>query len=163
MKDHYEKMVEQYRKTESNRILMNFSRAHAKVLFENLLKAAEENGEEVCIYSGTLHKDFYNQLTENVKRALEKTRVLVAVVNDEDMENNSFAQAVDDSPNGKFRKGVSVLGAKHPHFILVGDKKYRFEKDDITKEAIACFNDSLLGEMLVDAKQRLFPGENQSQ
>lgn len=162
MKTVYEKMVETYRKKESEDVLTNIDRAHARVLFENLLKIAEEKKEEVCIYSGTLHKDFYNQLTDSVESALQKTKVLVAVAKNEDMENNSFAQAVKDSPNGEFKKDVDVLGEKYPHFILVGDKRYRFEKDDITKEAIACFNDSLLGEMLVGAKQRLFPRENKA-
>ncbi len=163
-KSKYEKIVEKYRKKESENVLTNLSRPHAKILFDNLLKIAEDKKEQVCIYSGTLNKDFYNQLVDSVKSALEKTEVLVAVSNDEDMKGNDFAKAVDESDNGKLKIGVkSEFYAGYPHFILVGDKRYRLEKDDVTKEAIACFNDPILGEMLTGAKHRLFPEKFQAQ
>ena len=160
----YKKIVKKYRKKEKEYVITILSHFHAKVLFDDLLKIAKKKKEQVCIYSGTLNEDFYNQLADSVKSALERTEVLVAVSKSEDLENNLFAQAVKGSPNGKLKTvHESLLGAGWPHFILVGDKRYRIEKDDVTKQAIACFNDPTLGKVLLSAKRRLFPEESQEQ
>ncbi len=160
----YEEIVRHYRKTESGEVLENLSPPHAKILFENLLEAAVENGEKVCIYSGTLNKEFYEQLTEAIKDTLQKLQkgdVLVAVAKphgENQVGGNSFADAVK-AFGGELKEGVAdLVGKDFPHFILVGDRRYRLEKDDETKEAIACFNDPRLGGLLAQASKKLMAG-----
>ncbi len=157
----YEEIVKFHRKKESGAVLENLSNAHAKILFENLLEVAAEKGEKVYIYSGTLNKEFYEQLTKTIKSTMEKSDVFVAVAKPREknqVANNAFAEAVK-SGGGELKEGAeSFMGEDFPHFILVGNNRYRFEKDDTTKEAIACFNDPRLGGLLVQAGEKLMAG-----
>jgi translation initiation factor 2B subunit (eIF-2B alpha/beta/delta family) len=145
----FKQIVEKSRRNESTQVIKNASISHARVLIENLLCEAADRKEDVRIISGCLSKDFYNNLVSVLENALEKgVSVRTVVLNGRDrLAGNLFAEMIEQHDNGT----LTVLDLDvdvAPHFIVVGNKRYRLETHDGHAKAIACFNDEQLGGLL---------------
>lgn len=145
----FSKIVADCRKKESTKIIHNASYEHARELFINLIDEARVRKEDVLITSGNLNPDFYGVLIDDTKEAIKGgVKVKLAVLNPSaDIKNNPFANMV-------LKEGGVVYKAKgemkYPHFILVGDKRFRLELDHEQTKAIACFNNPGIGKFLKD-------------
>ena len=149
--EEFRDIVEECRKGKKNRIIHNASRNHAYILFKNLIEEAKENNEEVRIVSGCLDLSFYDDLVEITRSCLDngvKFTVLVAGC-DFELSSNKFAQLINSHDNGTLitNSDISING---PHFIIVGDNKYRLELDDDLSTAIANFNDPVVADSLIE-------------
>jgi sugar-specific transcriptional regulator TrmB len=145
--DSFSKAVEECRKKESTRVLQNASIVHAKELFLNLIDEARAKKENVAIVSGELNREFYSQLAETTQKALsEGIQVSLLVTNpDVRLDQHPFAQTILRA-GGEVYEATEKLAA--PHFIVVGDKRFRVETDHDQTKAIACFNNSVVGHAL---------------
>lgn len=146
--DSFKKLVEKCRQTESTQIIHNASFEHAKVLFKNLFQIARENNERIRITTGVLRDDFYGELVDDLKACLEKkVEVEVLVLEPKcNLKSSSFATALKKYGGKLSQLTKSVKGT--PHFIVVGEKRFRFEQDHDNTTAIASFNNPQIGAML---------------
>ncbi|MDQ6950809.1 MAG: hypothetical protein Q9M26_04010 [Mariprofundales bacterium] len=147
----FEKLVEKCRKDEKYFVIHNASRAHARILFQNLLIESAEKHEDVCLLSGKLDAKFYDDLLPDVTKALQagvKVRVLIAENDSKAPPSQRFIDAVCQFENGTVRTNTD-LSSNIPHFIVVGDHKYRLELDDDASRAVANFRDEMVGQRLV--------------
>lgn len=146
MKD-FSKAIEECRRRESTRILENASIEHAKELFVNLIDEGRVRKEPIAIVSGDLNQDFYGQLVDGARKALaENTKITLLITNPSfQIDNHPFAQAIHQG-GGKVYKATTKT--EIPHFIVVGDKRFRVETDHAQAKAKACFNNSVVGKIL---------------
>jgi len=147
--DKFETLVVECREKNLPITIHNASKRHALTLFKNLFQAAIVNTEPVKIVSGNLDDDFYNDLDEDLKKCLDKDiSVEVFALNHRDLQSNKFAQTLITHKNGTFNQFPIDEKVQSPHFILVGENKYRAETDHVQAKAIASFNNSSVGETL---------------
>lgn len=143
----FAKVVAESRKKESPRMIYNASIDHAKLLFTELIQDAIERKEDIRIVSGELNPTFYGALTDDATRALDKkiTIKLIVLNPDIDLTKNPFVSIL-------LNKGGEVYKAKSkldmPHYILVGDKRFRLELDHKQAKAVASFNNEGIGKTL---------------
>ena len=153
--ENFEKLVQRCVDNDENHTIFNASLSHAAILFENLLDVADKKKEDVRIFSGCFEKEFYESLKGKVVKLLN-SGVKVHLVSDcekKDLEENEFIKTVSDHKNGTIKNLSEQKGI--PHFILVGDSRYRVELDDSLKTARANFNDSSTGNMLLGLYNKL--------
>lgn len=143
------KLVDECRRKQSSQMIHNASYEHAKVLFANLIQEAGDLKEDVIIVSGELHQDFYGSLTEETECALKKgVRVRLAVLSPgADMEQHPFVDLLRRYNATIYTPSNSL---SIPHFILVGDKRFRLETDHKQTKAVASFNNQQAGAVLKD-------------
>lgn len=145
--DSFSTAVKECRKKESSRVLENASIEHAKELFLNLIEEGQVKKENISIVSGNLNTEFYSQLIDVTQKAMkEGVKVSLLVTNpDVKVENHPFANAIIEG-GGNVCRAKKQIDA--PHFIVVGDKRFRFETDHNQTKAIACFNNKEVGKVL---------------
>lgn len=143
----YAQIVERHRKYRIREMLPNDSLSHAAVLFHNILQAAIDSKLDVKIVSGSLMKQFYDQFVDklNILLATNKVDVVLLDVDEDELRDNKFFEAVSKSDQGSIFRSSGI----HSHFILAGDRIYRFETDHLVGEAIANFNDVTMGKWLL--------------
>ncbi len=144
----FEKKVLDCRNNLKCDIIKNDSKEYALILFENLLDVALEKTEDVKIVSGSLDKTFYNKLVQKINLLLDKVQVTVFVLEDVDLSGNHFASAVTE--RGDLRVNKTGKKINIPHFILVGDRRFRIETDHNQAQADASFDDEALGKVLLN-------------
>ena len=68
-------------------------------------------------------------------------------------DGNELSELVAKHDNGRVIRatGIPELTEHTAHFVLVGDRRYRIETDDGRKDAIACFNNQTVGQVLENA------------
>lgn len=147
--DSFKKLVKHCADNDSTRIIQNASTEHAKVLLQQLLLTASEKGETVRIVSGRLRRDFYNDLLNEVKKALDSVEVSIVVLSREQLDDNPFFNLVNEHPKGKV-VALDEEPGRWTHFIVVGDKRYRIEEDDGKQTAHASFNNEVIPQLLID-------------
>lgn len=146
--DDFARVVAQCRADQSPRILNNASIEHAKVLFENLIKEGINRKEEIRLISGNLNEEFYNKLLYLADELIEQNinvQIIIAYP-DTDIKNNQFANKINSVDKRCVYKAKQKINV--PHFILVGDKRFRIETDHEETKAIACFNNEVVGKSL---------------
>jgi hypothetical protein len=145
--DSFTKVLVECRKKESTRMLHNASIEHAKVLFENLIDMGRELKEPIRIVSGKLNTEFYGQLTDKAEQALKENTPIELVVVDPDinLDDNPFANIIRESGGHVYQTTEKI---EYPHFILVGEKRFRLETDHAQTKAVACFNNIEVGTFL---------------
>ena len=119
---------------------------HALEIVRHLFLSARRHHEDVRIVSGGLFDEFYRELVEDARTALDHVRISIIVVSKtcEELNGNGFYGLVNKHKNGRvlfLPKGTTDMN----HFILVGDSRYRIEIDDSKTTAFACFNDEAFG------------------
>ena len=122
---------------------------HAKILLRHLFRAAGDHTEPVRIVSGRLRRDFYNDLVADAEQTLQKAKVSVVVLSNEQLKDNPFYEVVKNHPNGDVR----VLGTdpvSYTHFLVVGERRYRVEHDDGKHTAYASFNNEVIPPLLIE-------------
>ena len=145
----FEKLVVDCRKNKINREISNSAWSHALILAENLFKAAIDNKEDVRIVTGSLNHKFYDKLIHLMEKCLDKQKVELIVLDPEsNLDNNEFAQLIDESELGSVIKAGDDSNMKRNHFIIIGNNGYRLELDHEQTTAQANFNNPLLGEFL---------------
>lgn len=162
-RDDFESLVLKARMDESEDVIENASVDHAFVLFDNLISVAAEKREPIKIVSGCLFQEFYNKLVEKVQSSMDSgsnVRILVADCKEGNKQKtgNKFWEAVDKHKNGE----IHLLEEDFydaPHFIVVGDKRFRIELDDKKRKAFASFNNAVVARSLVNLHDRLWAGE----
>lgn len=154
--DSFERTVRDYAKNDRPGVIENASVEHALVLIRILFETAIRHKEEVRIVSGRLFKSFYEELVDTARRALDygvQFSVLV-LTSKRQLEGNEFAKLITDHDNGS----IAVIedgDERLPHFVIVGDRRYRIEIDDERKIAVASFNDDTITPMLLEFYSRL--------
>lgn len=145
--DDFSRAVVDCRKKEDERILENASIDHAKELFINLIDEGRVRKEKIAVVSGDLNREFYGQLVEVTRKALAAgTKMALLIVNPKfQIENHPFVQAVLEGGGEVYRAKDKI---ETPHFIVVGDKRFRVETDHAQTKAKACFNNSIVGKTL---------------
>ena len=145
----YVQLVREAARTADSRIIENASEDHAIVIIQCLLDQARKRHEQVRIVSGCLLRPFYELLVEHARQALEKVTIGIVVgCSQEELQGNPFYELVNEHPNGSVRL-VPRVRDEVSHFVVTGDSRFRVEVDDKNRSAVACFNDSVLGKMLV--------------
>lgn len=150
----YAALVERYRTKRLDRLITNDSIANANVLFSNLFEHAKEPvaGEPrvIRIESQRCQKDFYAgfaAVAAQLMRDGTEIRVLLHEC-EGDLSSNPFLREVEKSPRGEIR----LLNDDVPRVencLLVGTSAFRYEYDLAEYQAVANFNDPLVGEDLV--------------
>ena len=59
----------------------------------------------------------------------------------DDLKDNKLYEAVTQGQSLDAVICLNVSMESMQHFMLIGDKAYRVEMDDVTKRAYVCFND----------------------
>lgn len=153
--DAFERIVRDCAKNNSTRVIENASAEHALVLIRTLFETAVRHREEVRVVSGRLLKSFYGELAKTARLALDRgVRFSVLVLNGKQLEGNEFADVMKEHANGSLavlKRGDESL----PHFVVVGDRRFRVEVDDELKIALASFNNDIIPPMLKDIHNRL--------
>ncbi len=147
--DKFSQTVKKCREKESDLMLDNASFDHALVLCENLLGAAKDHNESVRIVTGSLAPVFYDKLIGAVTAYLksEDAKIDVIVIDPcADMANSEFAKVLEDDKRCNLY--VSKNKVAYPHFMLIGEKRFRLETDHNKIKAKACFNNPNLGRFL---------------
>lgn len=148
MDDEFTKLVERCAKNLENQVIYNASADHALVLFQKLLEVSERMGEAVKIFSGRFEAGIYDKLIPVINRVLIKNSVrLISECPATELAGNIFVDTVRNNINGTV-KSLPPHNNKFPHFILIGNLRYRFETDNGTKSATANFNDPLTGSLI---------------
>ena len=145
----FERMVKECAAKRSPRIIKNASTAHAVIIISHLLSIAREEKEDVRIVSDFLDKSFYSTLVDQAREVLQDSvPIRIAVLNGsrEAMQGNGFYNAIADDQNGEVR---FVENKKSMPFVVVGTSRYRTEINYGGIEALASFNDPVIGEGLV--------------
>lgn len=141
------KLVSECRKKQSSLMIHNASYEHAKILFINLLQEASVRKEDVIITSGKLYLDFYNSLIDETEKILKNgVKIRLAVINPEpDLEQHPFVSLLR-----KYNATIytATASCSLPHFILIGDKRFRLETDHEQTKAVASFNNQQIVSVL---------------
>ena len=147
--DTFERIVRDCARNNSTRVIENASAEHALVLIRTLFETAVRHKEEVRIVSGRLLESFYEELVDTARQALDcGVRFSVLVLNGKQLEGNRFAETMKEHANGS----LAVLEHDEkslPHFVVVGDRRFRVEIDDERKIATASFNNDTIPPMLI--------------
>lgn len=152
----YKKIVDDCCKKDSDAIINNASVDHAFVLVDNLLKKAAEKHEQVKIVSNELWEPFYNELTDQIQDCFANNcKVSVIVLSDTfDKSASAFAKKIEKN-GGELIIAKNKKSMELPNFLVVGGKRFRFEKNKDTKEAVACFNHEGVGHDLEEAFEEI--------
>ena len=155
--DSFERIVQDYAENDSPHVIENASIDHALVLIGRLFETARRHKEEVRIVSGRLLKSFYQNLIDSARKVLDDgVQVSVVVLSNDDsqLNGNGFYDLLNRHKNGR----VDVLdrdAESMPHFVVVGERRYRVEVDDKRKKAFAAFNDDTIAPVLVGIHAKL--------
>lgn len=133
----------------------------ALIVFRALIKIATENvgdGRAIRILSHRYYPKFYDQLSNYISDAMDDGVVVEAIVTSSDIDicNNEFLNAIYDNDLGH----VITVPPDHPvhspslrvhssSFIVVGDSSYRLRAKHGDAKAIANFNNSTIGGLLL--------------
>lgn len=144
----FSKLVKKCSKNLENHTIFNASKDHAAILFNNLLDVSKREKESIKIFSGCYEADFYNKFVKDITEILNNDiKVeLLAECKQEELHNNEFFNIVRKHKNGSVG---CIKKQSYPHFIIVGNSRYRIETDDQKKVARANFNDPINGETIV--------------
>lgn len=146
--DSFERIVRDCAKNNRSTVIENASQEHALILIRVLFETAMRHKEEVRIVSGSLLKPFYEKPVDTARKALDSgVRFSVLVRTGKQLEGNGFANLMKEHINGS----IDTLehDDKGPHFVVVGDRRYRVEMDDKRKIALASFNDDTIAPLLL--------------
>ena len=144
MKD-YEKKVKKHYDSMSSSEIDNGSIEHAKIVVKYLFKMAEEKKLDVKIATGCLDGAFYSNFTESAKNILKNNKI--SIISHDEPDESIFKTLISESENASLlTAGNKVMSL--PHFILVGDKAYRIEEDNMLMTARASFNRESIGSFL---------------
>lgn len=148
--DSFTELVDRCLEKELDKLIYNASWDHALILYKRLFKAAlMYDDKDIRIISGHLTREFYKELVSDVSACLEKgVHVEVLVTEPQaDIGENEFARAVRASSNGFVYASDRALST--PHFILVGEKRFRLEEDHKQCKAVASFkNQDITGSLI---------------
>jgi len=154
--DSFEALVKKYRKRKSPQVIHNASKKHAEILIRNLLQEALEKNENIKIVSGNLDDKFYNNLAEELGDCLNAgIQVEVVVLNSRDLSGNRFAEKIRENSNGTLIQNNKDEEINFPHFVLVGENKFRSETNHNKARAIASFNNPSICETLSDIFEKI--------
>ncbi|HIJ23743.1 MAG: hypothetical protein HON68_11010 [Gammaproteobacteria bacterium] len=156
--ERYLKIIENARRNEQNLNINNASWEHAQMLFKNLLEVAAEKKEEVRLVSGHLNPDFYDKLTNEMRAVLDSgvPVELVVLDNSDKFKKGDLLSLVSSHPKGKVITAPAGYDlSSHPHFLLVGDRRYRLETDHASTKAVANFGHPEMGKFLHDIYDNL--------
>ena len=114
-------------------VFCNMSPAHASVIVESFLDAAQDNIRILC---HRLAEDVYGRITDVFRRVLSEEKIRVQVVTNalyEDIESKDLARMLR-------AKGALHCGYKKslPHFIVSDGCRYRLETDEELRTAVVC-------------------------
>ena len=114
-------------------VFNNMSPAHASVIVEAFLEAAQNNIRILC---HRLAADVYGRITDVFRRILAEDKVRVQVVTNaeyEELESQDLAQMLR-------AKGSLHCGYNRdlPHFIISDGCRYRLETDESLRTAVVC-------------------------
>lgn len=154
MFDTFEGFVKDCAENSKSEFIRNSSIEHAKIIVRELFNCAIRDQQDVRISSGKLQEDFYDDMVDLGRKAMDQDVHVSVVVLDsaeEQLQGNSFYETVEDHANG--RVFTLDLPETETHYVLVGDSRYRVEFDDVTKEAVASFNDGTVGHLLADVHE----------
>lgn len=145
----FAKLIKECREKKSDRLIYNASFEHAKELFRALLEEAKIFKLPVKITSGALRLDFYLSLVDDAQKVIDSgAKIELAVLSPEsevNLKNHPFVELL--LKNNCIVRQVTAK-KKGMHFILVGDKRFRFETDHEQTKAVACFNNPTIGKIL---------------
>lgn len=144
----FSKLIKDCRSKKLDRLIYNASEDHAIDLFSNLIDEAKVTGEPVRITSGNLRRDFYGSLLEPIQKAMDNgVTVQLAVLDPTtDLTDHPFVKLILSGNGDVYRATKEKI--KTPHFILVGGNRFRLETDHKQTKAVACFNNSKIGNIL---------------
>jgi hypothetical protein len=131
--------------------IKNPSIDHAGILMDELLQYAIDEKLPIKLVSGCLKKDFYANLSDKFREALDakcKIEVLVECDKDDKIENKELYKILNNSENASIhtiKEDNSVI-----HFMLIGDSAYRVETSKEYKTAIGHFDNCSIGELLLN-------------
>lgn len=137
-------------------MIQNAAREHAFILFKELIGSATDDNrvESIRIVSGHLDTDFYGALVSDIEAYLEKSGASISVVvldSSVDLSEHPFVKIIDGYQNGEvLQVPTGQDWSKHPHFIIVGNSRFRFETDHAQTKAAASFNGPAIGRTLVE-------------
>ncbi len=167
MNDTFEKKVDRCKRKELSDIIENASRDHAKYLVKALLDKAIKKNEPIRIVTGTFDGDFYKGLVDAFSACTEKNIPISVIVLDKEFNPASHPMAkLIDSGNIRL---LTIADDKieeastAPHFILVGDRRFRLETDHDQAKAVASFNDPSMGRWLMETFNWLVDASNKTQ
>ncbi len=139
----------------SNKIeISNSSTIHANIVVEYLFRFAIENKNknDMQIFTGCLDGSFYHKFTQVAKYLLDLGRK-ITIISMNECDNSDFKKVIEDHKNSK----ITIVDKKYikdlqdiSHFITVGDKAYRSERNDFLRTAYASFNMEGRGKFLND-------------
>ena len=153
----FEDYVKGCARHENADIIQNASISHAKIIVDQLFESAIRHGENIRMASGRLLPEFYSDIIDKAKKVLsQRIRISVVVLDstEDDLRDNKLYSVVVNDPHGEVLTSRGSMTGEQVHYVLVGEKRYRVEIDDKTKEAIASFNDPRIGGLLADAHKR---------
>lgn len=127
----------------------NSTVAHAKILGRALLARAARQKHDVRIVSGTLIQVFWNDMVPAARNVLRRgARITCIVLNQSGFEQdgNEFYELLTGN---EFRLSCKVIFLNknvmdEPHFILVGESGYRYERENRIETALGDFNDPMI-------------------
>lgn len=138
----YEAYVEDCRIRHLPAIIENTSSVHARVVIKNLFALAKDTHENVYLVTGILNDETYSPMQPEISAIMESGssfNVITLCSEDQLLENRVY-KIIKDHKNGNvWSLNEPITSATH--FLLIGNTGYRFEVDDMTKTAYACFND----------------------
>ena len=146
--DSFERIVRDCAKNNRSTVIENASQEHALVLIRVLIETAMRHKEDVRILSGNLLRPFYEKLVDTARQALNSGVLFsVLVQTGKQLAGNGFAGLMAEHGNGSIAT-LEDDDEAPPHFVVVGDRRYRVEIDDERKIALASFSDDTIAPLL---------------
>jgi hypothetical protein len=122
--------------------------AHAAVVAAQIFKSS---GVEVLLYTGTFPANFYftEPVLSEMKTALVERKVKLRIVTDVVVTPQQMAKQTWICELG-LTVELFACNSKVPmdHFMAMDDRAFRFETNDGSKTAIACFNEPRTAKLL---------------
>ena len=164
-KDAFVSLVEKCRENELPNLIENASTEHAATLFENLFRIAKDKQEAIKIVSGHLNPSFYDKFSSHISDCMQAgCNVEVIILNQQQkdfLDTHSFAATIKSKGGAVFVANESTDTNHHPHFVLIGSNRFRFEIDHSRTKAIASFNNESIGrtleELFTSLKESILP------
>jgi len=149
--DQFKTRVDRCKRKLAPDIIDNAGREHAKYLVEALLDVAASKKEPVVIVTGVFDPGFYGDLVASFQKCVNAgVTIDVIVLDGSRLDSHPITKAIS-SPRLSVRTIDSMQDpetATAPHFVLVGDRRYRLERDHDHDIAVASFNDVQMGRWL---------------
>lgn len=132
----YRKLFQQMIQENDSGIIDNSSRAHAKVILQELVRSAKH---EILIQCSRLAKDIYGDLETQrlLMNALQNGIRVSIAIRDSIPETECFCTDLDTRFPGTVHRHTSVLPLD---FCVVDGKRFRLEKDKTLGTAFVCAN-----------------------